>query len=422
MNKTKLAALFGTIAAIASALVASHSGHPALKPAPAPSAATVLMWQDTCLAVMDEHRHRPMTDGELAGCIAVARSGGQVEQLRAWVDALPADPAPPKPPAIELEPLTTDGRIFLQAGMPWRYRGVSAFQLLDRFANGEDIEPFLNDFAGYNVLRVWPYVPAKDWGAKAWDSPDTATVLRFVDYVRARGFYVELTLLTDDDQGRLAPAKALIAALAAAHPVNVLLEAGNEPTTHKRIDTPALRSALAASGFLYTSGDYEDSTRFYGSYLVAHTGRDAEWPRRAHDMLEYFNGGGPNAPTDPAHKVPGVCDEPIRPDQSTGERTKDFLAYFGTCSVLGAGATFHFENGKYGQRPTDEEKQFAAIALQAMTAFPADAPNGAYSRPVEQSLRTYVVGASMVRVRPLTTIAPAPGWRALDEGGVLWAR
>jgi hypothetical protein len=285
------------------------------------------------------------------------------------------------PPTV---PLTTDGRIFLQAGQPWRWKGVSAFQLLDRWAHGEDIEPFLRAYKGFNVLRVWLYTPRKEWGDSAWDAPGAPTVRAFLDRVALDGWYVELTLLTDDDPARLPSARALVADLAQApRPSNLLLEIGNEPRTHKAIDTRAMKAALDASGFLYASGDYEESARAFGSYLVTHTGRDSEWPRRAHDLLEFYTGGGPNDPSDPAHRVPIVADEPAKLQDVGGDRVNDWRAYFGTVALLGAGGTFHAETGKFARLPTPEESALAAAALEGLNAFPADAPRGGYARLVE---------------------------------------
>ncbi len=320
--------------------------------------------------------------------------------------------------------LSADGKIFRENGQPFRWKGVSAFALLDRYAKGEDIQPFLDAYRGYNLLRVWPYVPAKDWGAKAWDSPSPDVVVSFLAYVAQRGWHVELTALTDDDPARLAWAKGWISAVSEGHPNGLVWEAGNEPTTHKAIDTHALRWVLDATGLLYSSGDYEDSARWYGSFLTAHTGRDSDWPRRSHDLLEFFQGGGPNAPTDPAHRVPIVSDEPIRPDQA-GYNAADFRAYAAACALLGAGLSYHTETGKYGLPPTPEEARIAAVVLDALNAFPADAPTGSYRRIDEggRSLRTYVIGERyMVRIRPTTTAAPESGWTALDAEGILWRR
>ncbi len=246
------------------------------------------------------------------------------------------------------------------------------------------------------MLRVWDYVPVKDWGAAAWDSCTPDQWRAFLAHVTARGFYVEIVLLTDDDPARIEPARALVRSLA-GH-LGVLWEAGNEPETHKAINTAALRPWLPGP---CSSGNYEDSRHWYGTYGTFHSARDSEWPRRAHDALDYYHGGGPSFPEEPACKVPWVADEPIRPDQA-GYSTQDFLAYYAACSLLGAGATIHTETGKFGQRPTDAEKPCIAAALQGLNAFPADAPKGAYSRPDEggATLRTYRVGPYTVRIRP----------------------
>jgi hypothetical protein len=316
--------------------------------------------------------------------------------------------------------LTSQGPIWLSDGQPWRWAGVSAFKLCDRFRRGEDIDPFLAAYQGFNLLRVWDYTPASAWGAAAWDSAPPAVWSGFLAYVAARGWRVELTLLTDDDPARLAPAQQLVEALFDAQPTNLLLEAGNEPETHKAIDTAALRGTLEASGFPYVSGNYEDSDRWYGSYYVDHSARDSEWPRRAHNLLEFYAGDGPDKPTHP-HHVPCVEDEPAK-WQDVSFRPTDWRAYFGVCALLGAGGTFHSETGKLGQPPTTDEMALAAEALGALRAFPADAPLGPYRRIVDDSLRTYVVGNHMVRVRPTTRTAPESGWRMLDGDGILWSR
>jgi hypothetical protein len=330
------------------------------------------------------------------------------------------DASAPPASSAPVQPLRADGRIFRTAdGAPWRWKGVSAFRLLDRFARGEDIAPFLEAYRGYNLLRVWPYVPVADWGAAAWDAPAPAVAVAFLDRVARDGFYVELTLLLDDDPARLEPARQLVAVLSAVRPQNLVIEIANEPAAHKNTDTRKLKAALDVTGFLYASGD--SSATLFGDFATVHTGRDSEWVRRAHDLMEYWNGGGPDAPTDPAHKIPAVADEPIRPDQA-GYVAGDFRAYFAACALMGAGATFHSETGKHARLPTTDEARMAAVALEALNTFPADAPLSAYRRPVENTLRTYVIGSYMVRIRPTTKDAPEPGWTALDSEGILWRR
>lgn len=155
--------------------------------------------------------------GEGAGTITLSKPGYQTRIMAVTFPiATNIDYAlePTVTPAPPTGPLTTSGPIFLSDGQPWRYKGVSAFSLCHRFRNGESIDGFLSDYAGFNVLRVWDYTNADDgWGDDAWESCDAATWIRFIDYVSARGFYVEVTLLTDDDPARIEPARQLLKAL-----------------------------------------------------------------------------------------------------------------------------------------------------------------------------------------------------------------
>ena len=306
------------------------------------------------------------------------------------------EPLAPRPPPLQR--LRADGRIFrTEDGTPWRWRGVTAFPLLDRYARGDDITPILTAFKGYNLLRVFWYVP---WPGTGWETQPADQVRNFANFVGNHGFYVELVLLTDDNPARIEPARQLVRELSNDPPINLLFEIGNEPNIHKNVNVWALRDVLDASPFLYASGDNEREP-WFGRYLTAHTPRDNEWPRKAHDLLEYYYGGGPGSPTDPPHHVPVIADEPIRPDEA-GYVESDFLAYFATSSLLGSGATFHYEGGKWGRVPTGDEARCAAASLAGMMAFPADAPLGPYSRIDEQgaTLRTYKVGPYVVRVRP----------------------
>ena len=104
-------------------------------------------------------------------------------------------------------------------------------------------------------------------------------------------------------------------------------------------------------------------------------------------------------------------------------KADDFRAYFGTCALLGAGATFHSETGKFGLPPTDEERVLAAAALEGLNAFPANAPLANYTRPNDSSLRTYVMGNYSVRIRPTTPTHPGgSGWKRIGSSPILWQR
>lgn len=320
--------------------------------------------------------------------------------------------------SANLSRLVANGPIFYQDGKAWRWMGVSMFPLMNRYARGDNIGPLFDSCRGFNTLRVWSYVT---WPGTGWETPSLPVARQFVQRCADEGYYVYLTLLTDDDPGRVQQAKDL------AHAVgdlpNVILEIGNEPHVHKNIDVWALQDAVEQTGTPYASGENELAP-FIGAFLDAHTPRDSEWPRKCHDLLEYYHGGGPSAPSDPAHPVPCVAGEPIRPDQALYD-AEDFRAYFGGCAILGGGGTFHYEGGKYCQLPTASEQQCMDDALLGLLAFPPDAPRGAYRRIDEQGAtsRTYVVGdRCMVRIRPATLTAPEPGWAPIDGSGILWRK
>ena len=362
----------------------------------------------------------------------------QTGQSRVIVVQEDTSPEPePIPPQGLIPFAKADGRIFRAPdGSALRYKGVTAFKLCRLFTDGGGaaIDGFLAAYNGFNVLRVWDYVTWKDTG---WESCTAAQWKAFLAYVALKGFNVELTLLTNDDSARIEPAKNLVRELAQApRPTNLLIEIGNEPETHKHIDTKALQGTCETSGFLYASGNYESCgdkdhpcSKAFGKYGCAHTPRDDQWSRKSHDLMEYYNGKGPHYITEPARPYPWVADEPakmqdVQPPAGTAHWTwaDDWRAYFGAASLLGAGATFHSESGKYGQVPTAAERPLIAAALEGLNAFPADAPNGPYSRPSDKSLRTYIVGANMVRVRPENGTPPQSGWSRVGPSDVLWRR
>lgn len=294
---------------------------------------------------------------------------------------------------------------------------MTAFGLMNRFAKGEDIKPFLDAVVGFRIMRVFLWTPENFWKENAWNPPSDSIVHSFLDFVKELGWYVELTLLTarhDDEQGIVNHYFRVFN----SHD-NLLIELVNEPDIHDKPDTAKL--IVPPTNLLWTSGDYIHPEKSRGDYLVNHTPPDNEWPRKAHELMEFYNGGGPHHPSDPPHKIPIVADEVIRPDQS-GFNALDYRAYFAACSLFGAGATFHSQSGKYGLPPTPEETVCMNEALTGLHIFSPNAPGGSYRRIDDNTLRTYVIGNYMVRIRPKTLIAPESGWNSLDDSGILWSR
>jgi len=378
-------------------------------------------YKDLLLRMPDRDGQAAYERDLLNGDMTVASMRANMMKSQEYKNKHPDGPV--NPPATLAPVLHPDGRIWRDFNnAPVRIKGVTAFPLLDMYVKGKSIDGFLQKYKGFNLLRVFCYTPSKDWGANAWDVPTAVDARRFLGYVGNLGWNVELVLLTSDEQARLDWARSFVPQLVTGgRPQNLIIEIGNEPTTHKNINTASMKDVMEKSGVFYASGNYEKSELTFGKYGVAHTARDSEWPRRGHDLLEYYNGGGPNAPSDPAHKFPWCGDEPAKLQDVSGDKPNDWRAYFGVCSLLGAGATFHSETGKFGQLPTAEEANLAACALEGLNAYPADAPNGPYSRPVENSLRTYVVGNYMVRVRP-TSPSPGSGWVRIGTSDIFWKK
>lgn len=355
-----------------------------------------------------------------AGCypLHVTKQGYTPADQQVCVDRhtrVPVTIALIAPPTPRLQP---NGRIFYQDGKPWRWKGVTAFGLLNKFCQGTDIDPFLNAFQGFNVLRVFYYV---EWPGTGWGIPPDECLHQFLTGASERGWYVELVALTGPKP--IAEAQALVNHLfqvLESHP-NALLELVNEPRVHDKVEPNQL--TIPTTSVIWTDGLTVADHR--GAWLNHHSSRDNEWVRRAHDFLEFWTGGGPNTPSDPAWKQPAIADEPAKPqDVPSATWDIDFRAYFAACSMMAGGATFHAESIKYGDLPTDRERQLAKVALDALNAFPEDTPLFGYRRIDENgaTLRTYVVGNAMVRMRPTNKTAPEPGWVSLDDAGVLWSR
>jgi len=311
--------------------------------------------------------------------------------------------------------------------MPWVYKGVSFFKIgeLARTSQWALIDSILDDFVGFNIIRGWDYVT---WPGTGWESPGVGVWLDVLAHLKARGWRLELTLLTDDDTARIEPAKRRVESLAASLPINLILEIGNEPRANgKRIDVEMLHAVCNESGLPYASGLNAIDEPFFGRYITHHSPRDNEWQRKGgHDLMEFWTGAGPEGNHEP-WQVPAVADEPMRPDQD-GYHPENYKAYFATCALYGAGATFHYEGGKFGQRPTSNELRCAKAALKGLDFCTPGTPNNppgphTLDEAGENSLRTYQCGGYMVRVPPLMTKeAPEPGWVSLDEDGILWRR
>jgi hypothetical protein len=340
-----------------------------------------------------------------------------------------ANPVPPPPPPGTVTKVHPDGHVFRHDdGSAFRWKGVSAFQLCDRWLRGDDLTPFLSAYQGFNLLRVWSYVEPPNWTDPVWASPNPDEAVAFVKEMNRLGWYVEWTLKTSSQPSRNAHALDEIHAFTAAGLAGLFLEGANEPEVQNPdstfIDCGPLKTALEASGYPYTNGCYTDGARrWWGTYLSAHTRRTDEWVRYSHDAYDYWVKPADAPPGAQAVHAPCVLDEPAKLQDVGGDRVSDWKAYFGSAGFFAAGATFHAQTAKFAQPPTAEEAQLAACALVGLNAFPEDAPtNFDYQRIDDNTLRTYRMGNCMCRMRPTTAQAPQPGWTMIDSAAILWRR
>lgn len=333
-----------------------------------------------------------------------------------------AGPAP-----VEYSRWYVSGHLFRDLkGAAVRVMGYSGFPLLRQLADGAStVIPVIEWFRARraNLVRTWAYLPKGHPILGGWEPPSTDQIIQGIQTFRSYGLTTYLTLLTDDDPARIPWAQQTVRALGAAGLDSLILEIGNEPQIEKHIDTQALRAVCDASGLLYTSGEYADSALWFGSFGDAHTPRDFEWPRKAHDLHEYQVGEGPSYPEEPACPVPWFAGEPIKPTEAPNApqtddrgvmiyRAEDFLAYGATCALLGAGGIFHYEGGKTGQVPSGDDIACCDEFFSGLQAFPADMLGpGSYGRIDEHgaTLRTYAKGPYQVRIRPTSGPIIIPG-------------
>jgi len=332
------------------------------------------------------------------------------------------EPIPPDNHPIS-DSMRTDGKFFKRNDGIVRIKRFSSFKLLNLFEKGNDVEPILNQFAGYNSARIFAYTPKKDWGDEAWDFPDKLATHEFMLMMGEAGFDVSLCLITDNDRAMIDKAKELISYLSVNPVNNLMLEAVNEPEEHEKIDPSELKNALTNSPYLFSSGIYKDNKKFYGKVWLRHSPRDNEWWRKGgHELMEAWDGGGPNFPDEPSLKMPGIQDEPIKSNE-TGYDVKGFYEYAASCALMGAGATFHCENGKFSKLLTKPESDCMEAFLIGLNKYPLDAANGAYRRIDESETgRTYVVGNYAIRIHQQGYDFPETGWYPMDDIGVCWRK
>lgn len=331
----------------------------------------------------------------------------------------------------EIGKLRAVDQLFYIDNSPIGLRGVTAFNLLDKFSKGQNISKFLSSYTNCNLLRIFLYTTGT-WAPNDWNIPDKKAVSDFINYAGGLGYYVKLVLHTDDakNDARTEQIISLVSYLSQFKFPNLILAAGNEPLTHKNIDVTSLHNVLKNSGYLYSSGIYEDLTKFYGTFGDMHTPRDNEWPRKAKDTIEAYRGGGPNSPQEPPCKVPWILGEPIRPDETksygnTLYSVRDYYSYGAFGRLSSGGVIFHCESAKLTSIPSDFELECYNFMMVGYEKFPPDAAIGNYIHHADlegngsKALRVYSVGKWGVVIRP-NDFTPPSNWKSMDDWSVCW--
>jgi hypothetical protein len=314
---------------------------------------------------------------------------------------------------------TTERRVFLVDGQPYRVQRVTAFKLLELFRQGSDIRPFIRyhlelGFREFRVLVNKPPVPSL--GEPGWDTPSVEVLLAFMHEMQSEGARAELTLFGSKlDPGFVQPYTIALR----DHCPHAYLEGINEPGHEGQWENTDTIDGwvLPMRGDLpYASGNYDPQRAMRGSFANVHTDRAAEpceTSRKAKSVLEMYDGWthNPDLPISDSNydyagfHHPWVGDEPGKPSD-LGNHLPAIEAMFAIYGLLGAGGCAHTLGGQFGRMPTADEDAYLRAAIRGLTAFSASAPNdGNYWHDTEDekvtgSLRTYRCGQRGVRVCP----------------------
>jgi hypothetical protein len=369
-----------------------------------------------------------------------------------------------QPLHVTLPAIRADGRVFrLPDGSLWRYQGLSAFTLLQRYIDGEAKAPgqgkaYVVDFArqakglGVNVLRVFARLQ--------WAPLNPATVPHFFEHLDAviqlledEGLRVELVALADcatAGHNKVAPAFVLtraqqqafldqVAAVAAKH-TSTFVEWGNEyPYNGWSPDLFATRRPFAVLQSRGSSGMQGDPAAPPLDYSGYHAGRDSEWPRKmGKQACEYGYGCGGAKPTVGVFGVPVIDDEPFKFVDGNATPTQAY-AGFANSALQAPGATIHSQSLLTATWPKGKELEAVQAAAQAWRDMPLDAPLGAYTRgpfadcplehidlakdPQHGSLRTFCrlfsdrAYCTAPGAGPRWKARAKPGWRITRQTG-----
>jgi hypothetical protein len=274
----------------------------------------------------------------------------------------------------------------LASGAIWPWRGSTDFHLYRQYLDGGAgaVSAIIANRVGsganlFRVFGAWPY-DGFDPGAYANYYTSLAP---FAALLAASGAYLEFTCFAGDVnipfatlEGQAAQTTFLTAVQEAFAGVpNVFIELGNEGKGYNN------RSFTKPLGILSSVGEVGDLTTPPWDYGVIHPPRDDDWPRKAKDLLELREGFG----TFPGWKRPVVADEPMGAGDvdiggSRSTVANDFYWFGATAAMMGAGATFHSQNGIDGVVWSATQQACANAFYQAMAAVDPASQLWTYTR------------------------------------------
>lgn len=323
-------------------------------------------------------RYEPLTKGELAPIVLFARHlwGEESGWLR-----------------------TSGVRILTEDGQDWRYRGFTAFKLLQQYCDGVDIDPFVEHAAaaGARVLRVLGmYEPWIGTFTLARDDPGRydACLLGLVRELANHGLRTQFTVFADaqvvmpsvEDQLRhFARVSALL-----ANEWNVIGELANEFPKNgidpSRFSKPVGR-VLWSRGSGLGRGDPAVPPWDIADY---HEGRDDEYPRMNECRLYMTHEASPT------RGIPCLQSEPIgsaevaQPGRRAGavpgdaasvsRAVNDFTQMGANFGLQGPGGLCHTDAGIVGGIMGPVQRAMCEGFFRGLTFAPTSAHTWPYQR------------------------------------------